>query len=131
MSRKMPGETYADFAAALREVIGKNKVRKRVLLAQLYRCLDKTTKKLVWQSPKPKTLERAVAKATKIDDPMENVAGNAEHRARMGNCAKPVPHPDGGNDWSDDGHPRNWWCWSAVWYHGDKPHSDDGWAVEL
>lgn len=74
-SRRMwPGETYADYAAVLREVVGKNRVSERVLLAQFYRCLDKTTRKLVQQKPKPKTLEKAVAKATKIDDPMENVA---------------------------------------------------------
>lgn len=33
MRRMMPGETYADFASAPREVIGKNKVSERVLLA--------------------------------------------------------------------------------------------------
>ncbi|ETI44361.1 hypothetical protein F443_10935, partial [Phytophthora nicotianae P1569] len=74
MRRMMLGETYSDFVAALREVVGKNKVSERVLLALFYRCLDKTTKKLVQQPPKPKMLERAVAKATKIDDPMDNVA---------------------------------------------------------
>lgn len=70
----MPGETYADYAAVLREVVGKNRVSERVLLAQFYRCLDKTARKLVQQKPNPKPLEKAVAKATKIDDPMENVA---------------------------------------------------------
>ncbi|GMF57863.1 unnamed protein product [Phytophthora fragariaefolia] len=34
---------------------------------------DETTRKLVRQHPKPRTLEDAVRKATKIDDPMENV----------------------------------------------------------
>ncbi|GMF53433.1 unnamed protein product [Phytophthora fragariaefolia] len=44
------------------------------LLAQFYRCLDKTTMKLVKQHPTPRTLEEAVDKATEIDDPMDNVA---------------------------------------------------------
>ncbi|KAE9323311.1 hypothetical protein PF008_g17394 [Phytophthora fragariae] len=74
MRRMMPGETHADFAAGLRGVVGRNKVSERVLLAQFYRCLDKTTKKLVKQHPKPRTLEEAVDKATEIDDPMDNVA---------------------------------------------------------
>ncbi|OWZ04037.1 hypothetical protein PHMEG_00024138 [Phytophthora megakarya] len=70
----MPGETYADFAAGLRQAAGRNHVSERVFLAQFYRCLDKTTRKLVLQRQKPKTLEKAVEKATKIDDPYENVA---------------------------------------------------------
>ncbi|EGZ06232.1 hypothetical protein PHYSODRAFT_246670 [Phytophthora sojae] len=74
MRPMMPGETYADFAAGLRDVIGPNNMHERVLLAQFYRCLDKTTRKLVQQEPKPKTLEEAVEKATEIDDPMDNVA---------------------------------------------------------
>ncbi|KAE8963516.1 hypothetical protein PR002_g29265 [Phytophthora rubi] len=74
MRRMMPGETYADFAAGLRDVVGRNRVKERVLLGQFLRCLDKTTKKLVQQRPKPKTLEAAVDKATEIDDPMDNVA---------------------------------------------------------
>ncbi|KAG2823121.1 hypothetical protein PC118_g6842 [Phytophthora cactorum] len=56
MRRMMSGETHADLAAGLRDVV------------------DKTTKKLVKQDPKPKTLEEAVDKATEIDDPMDNVA---------------------------------------------------------
>ncbi|KAE9065566.1 hypothetical protein PF006_g30441 [Phytophthora fragariae] len=74
MRRMMPGETYADFAAGLRDAVGRNRISERVLLAQFYRCLDKTTKKLVKQAPKPATLEEAVDKATDIDDPMDNVA---------------------------------------------------------
>lgn len=74
MRRMMPGETYADFAAGLRDVVGRNRVSERVLLAQFCRCLDKTTKKLVNQAPEPKTLEEAADKATEIDDPMDNVA---------------------------------------------------------
>ncbi|KAE8964045.1 hypothetical protein PF011_g28812 [Phytophthora fragariae] len=74
MRPMMPGETYADFAAGLRDVVGRNHVSERVLLAQFYRCLDKTTRKLVRQGPKPKTLEEAVDKATEIDDPMDNGA---------------------------------------------------------
>lgn len=74
MRRMLPGETYADFGAGLRDVVGRNRVSERVLLAQFFRCLDKTTRKLVKQDPKPKTLEEAVDKATEIDDPMDNVA---------------------------------------------------------
>ncbi|KAE8979273.1 hypothetical protein PR001_g24601 [Phytophthora rubi] len=74
MRRMMPGKTHADFAAGLRDVVGRNKVSERVLLAQFYRCLDKTTMTLVKQSPKPRTLEEAVDKATEIDDRMDNVA---------------------------------------------------------
>jgi len=74
MRRMMPGETHANFAAGLRDTVGRNKVSDRVLLAQFYRCLDKTTKKLVKQHPAPRTLEDAVAKATEIEDPMDNVA---------------------------------------------------------
>ncbi|POM62730.1 hypothetical protein PHPALM_28066 [Phytophthora palmivora] len=73
MRRLMLGETYADFAAGLRDVVGRNRVSERVLLAQFYGNLDKTTKKLVKQRPKPRTLEEAVEKATEIDDPMDNV----------------------------------------------------------
>ncbi|KAG3148228.1 hypothetical protein PI126_g12522 [Phytophthora idaei] len=58
--RMMPGESHADFAVGLRGVVGRNKVSERVLLAQFYRCLDKTTKKLVKQDPKPRTLEESV-----------------------------------------------------------------------
>ncbi|ETP09474.1 hypothetical protein F441_14661, partial [Phytophthora nicotianae CJ01A1] len=74
MRRMMPGETYSDFAAALRDVVGRNKVSERVLLARFFRNLDKTTKKLVKQRPKPKTLEEAVDKVNEIDNPMDNVA---------------------------------------------------------
>lgn len=72
--RMMPGETYADFAAGLRDLTGQNRISERVLLAQFYRNLDKTTRQLVRLHPKPKRLEDAVDKATKIDDPMGNVA---------------------------------------------------------
>lgn len=74
MRRMMLGETHADFAAGLRDVVGRNKVSERVLLAQFYRCLDKTTKKLVRQEPQPRTLEEAVDKAMEIHDPMDNLA---------------------------------------------------------
>ncbi|KAF1792896.1 hypothetical protein GQ600_6428 [Phytophthora cactorum] len=74
MRRMMPGETYADFGAALRDVVGRNRVRERVLLAQFYRSLDKTTKKLVRQWTEPKTLEEAADKANEIDDLVDNVA---------------------------------------------------------
>ncbi|OWY96698.1 hypothetical protein PHMEG_00032970 [Phytophthora megakarya] len=74
MRRFLPGESYADFAADLREVVGRHRVSERVVLAQFYRCLDKMTKQLVKQDPRPTTLEAAVRKANDVDDPMENVA---------------------------------------------------------
>ncbi|KAG3043029.1 hypothetical protein PC128_g24870 [Phytophthora cactorum] len=70
----MPGEIHADFSSILRDVVGRNRVSERVLLEQFYRCLDKTTKKLIQPDPKPRALEEAVDKATEIDDPMDNVA---------------------------------------------------------
>ncbi|KAG2862785.1 hypothetical protein PC113_g6005 [Phytophthora cactorum] len=70
----MPGEMYADFAAGLRDLVGRNKASERVLLAQFYRCLVKTTQKLVKQGKEPRTLEEAVDCPTEIDDPMDNVA---------------------------------------------------------
>ncbi|GMF56166.1 unnamed protein product [Phytophthora fragariaefolia] len=73
MRPMMPGETYANFAADLRVVVGRNNVSKQVLLTQFYRCLDKTTRKLVRQELMPKTLEEAVNKGTEIDDPIDNV----------------------------------------------------------
>ncbi|KAE8879327.1 hypothetical protein PF003_g36567 [Phytophthora fragariae] len=81
----MPGETYADFGAGLRSSAGRNKVRERVFVAQFIRCLDKTTRKLVLQDQKPKTLEKAIKKATKIDDPYDNVARG------MTNIGQPWP----------------------------------------
>ncbi|KAE8979379.1 hypothetical protein PR001_g24570 [Phytophthora rubi] len=69
-----PGETFADFAAGLRDLTGQNHVSERTLLAQFYRNLDKTTRMLVKQDPVPTTLEQAVDKATAIDDPIDNVA---------------------------------------------------------
>ncbi|KAE9334390.1 hypothetical protein PR003_g13546 [Phytophthora rubi] len=69
-----PGETFADFAAGLRDLTGQNHVIERTLLAQFYRTLDKTTRMLVKQDPVPMTLEQAVDKATAIDDPIDIVA---------------------------------------------------------
>ncbi|GMF33950.1 unnamed protein product [Phytophthora fragariaefolia] len=66
--RMMPGETYADFAAALRDLFGNNRIKERVLLAPFYRSLDRTTRLLVKQRPRPTTLEEAVDKATEIND---------------------------------------------------------------
>ncbi|GMF45420.1 unnamed protein product [Phytophthora fragariaefolia] len=77
--RMMPGETYADFAAALRDFCGNNRIKERVLLAQFYRSQDRTTRLLVKQRPKPTTPEEAVAKATEINDPIDNVAQGMEN----------------------------------------------------
>ncbi|KAK1939279.1 hypothetical protein P3T76_008663 [Phytophthora citrophthora] len=70
----MAGETYADFAAGLRDAADRNAVEERVFLAQFYRNLDRTTRQLVKQPPAPQTLEEAVDKATELSDPMDNVA---------------------------------------------------------
>ncbi|EGZ27787.1 hypothetical protein PHYSODRAFT_321522 [Phytophthora sojae] len=72
-------ETYADFAAALRDLCGNNRIRERMLLAQFYPSLDHTTRVLMKQRPKPTTLEEAVDKATEINDPIDNVAQGMEH----------------------------------------------------
>ncbi|KAG3074351.1 hypothetical protein PI125_g22017 [Phytophthora idaei] len=69
-----PGETFAGFAAGLRDIAGPNHVSEQTLLGQFYRNLDKTTRMLVKQEPVPTTLEQAVDKATAIDDPIDNVA---------------------------------------------------------
>lgn len=68
----MPGETYADFAAGLRDTTGRNRVEERVLLAQFYRCLSLTVRQLVKQRDL-ETLEEAVDHATEIDDTNANV----------------------------------------------------------
>ncbi|KAG3064872.1 hypothetical protein PC121_g11540 [Phytophthora cactorum] len=74
--RMHPGETCVDFAAGLRDVIGQNRVRERVLLAHLYRCFDKTTRMLVKQlDPPPATFEEGVDKATEVMR-MEGTSGN-------------------------------------------------------
>lgn len=72
--RMIPGETFVDFAAGLRDLCGQNRVSERVSLAQFYRSLEKTTRQLVKQAPRPRTLKEAVDKATEIDDPIDNVA---------------------------------------------------------
>ncbi|OWZ08710.1 hypothetical protein PHMEG_00018700 [Phytophthora megakarya] len=66
-------ESHADYAAALRKAAGGSRVSERVLMAQFYRGLDKTTRQLVKQQ-EPEHLEEAVIKATEIDDPMESLA---------------------------------------------------------
>ncbi|OWZ11417.1 hypothetical protein PHMEG_00015563 [Phytophthora megakarya] len=77
--RMVPGETYADFAAALRDLCGNNRVKERVLLEQFYRSIDQTTRALVRQyRQKIRTLEAAVEKATEISDPIYNVAQGME-----------------------------------------------------
>ncbi|KAG1696422.1 hypothetical protein DVH05_028636 [Phytophthora capsici] len=68
------GESYDDFAAGLRRAADRNRVSERVFLAQYYRNLDKTTRQLVKMEPRPKTLEEAVAKTNRIDDPADNIA---------------------------------------------------------
>lgn len=68
------GESYDDFAAGLRRAADRNRVSERVFLAQFYRNLDKTTRQLVRMEPRPRTLEEAVAKTNRIDDPADNIA---------------------------------------------------------
>jgi hypothetical protein len=71
--RMIPGETYANFAAGLRDAAGRNLVEERVLLAQFYRCLSITVGQLVRQR-NPATVEEAVDAAMEIDDTNSNVA---------------------------------------------------------
>ncbi|OWY97295.1 hypothetical protein PHMEG_00032216 [Phytophthora megakarya] len=70
---RLYGESYNDFAEGLREAADRNRVSERVFLAQYYRNLDRTTRQLVRMKPTPKTLEEAVAKTNKIDDPSDNI----------------------------------------------------------
>ncbi|KAE9038086.1 hypothetical protein PR001_g8116 [Phytophthora rubi] len=95
--RMMPGETYADFAAALRDLCGNNKIRERVLLAQFCRSLDRTTRLLIKQRPKPETLEEAVDKATEINDPIDNVAQGMEN---IGQAFVTAPEVWNGHMWA-------------------------------
>ncbi|OWZ06337.1 hypothetical protein PHMEG_00021419 [Phytophthora megakarya] len=68
----MVRESYADFAASLRDLSGVNRLN-------FYRCLDKTTRVLVRQKHVPKTLEKAADKATEISNPIDNVALGMEN----------------------------------------------------
>ncbi|GMF28778.1 unnamed protein product [Phytophthora fragariaefolia] len=77
--RMMPGETYADFPAALRDLCGNNRIKARMLQSQFYRSLDRTTRLLVMQKPRPSTLEEAVDKATEINDLFDNVEQGMEN----------------------------------------------------
>uniref|UniRef100_H3H6E0 Peptidase A2 domain-containing protein n=1 Tax=Phytophthora ramorum TaxID=164328 RepID=H3H6E0_PHYRM len=52
--------------------------------------LDKTTRQLVKQTPKPQTLEQAVDKATEIDDPIDNVAQGMQN---IGQAWATAPNP--------------------------------------
>ncbi|KAE9244115.1 hypothetical protein PF004_g5812 [Phytophthora fragariae] len=88
----MHGKTHADYAAALREVVGRNKVDEKILLAQFYRCLDKTTRLLVRDKKRPKTLEEAAELAAKIDDSQDNVAQGVQH---IGQPWPTTPNPYG------------------------------------
>ncbi|OWZ10378.1 hypothetical protein PHMEG_00016780 [Phytophthora megakarya] len=89
--RMIPGETYADFAAALRDLCGNNRIKERVLLEQFYRSIDRTTRALVKQHrPKIRTLEEAVEKATEISDPIYNVAQGMEN---IGQAFVTAPDP--------------------------------------
>ncbi|KAE9160116.1 hypothetical protein PF002_g32694, partial [Phytophthora fragariae] len=74
MSRPLlRGETYADFAAGLRDAAGQNEVQERTFLDSLYRGLSITTRQLVKLPPTPSTLSEAVKKAMMIDDSGQNV----------------------------------------------------------
>ncbi|KAE9159108.1 hypothetical protein PF004_g31658 [Phytophthora fragariae] len=74
MSRPLlRGETYADFAAGLRDAAGQNEVQERTFLDSFYRGLSITTRQLVKLPPTPSTLSEAVKKAMMIDDSGQNV----------------------------------------------------------
>ncbi|OWZ04476.1 LOW QUALITY PROTEIN: hypothetical protein PHMEG_00023613 [Phytophthora megakarya] len=70
---RLYGESYNDFAEGLQNAVDRNRVSEREFLAQYYRNLDRTTRQLVRMKPTPKTLEEAVAKTNKIDDPSDNI----------------------------------------------------------
>ncbi|KAE9312181.1 hypothetical protein PF001_g9367 [Phytophthora fragariae] len=104
----MQGETHADYAAALREVVGRNKVDDTILLAQFYRCLDKTTRLLVRDKKRPKTLEEAAELAAKSDDSQDNVAQGMQHIGQPWPTApKTAPLRHSGRR-SDDDDSRCW-----------------------
>ncbi|KAE9357902.1 hypothetical protein PR003_g1570 [Phytophthora rubi] len=74
MSRPLlRGESYADFAAGLRDAAGQNEVQERTFLDSFYRGLSITTHQLVKLPPTPSTLNEAVKKAMVIDDAGQNV----------------------------------------------------------
>ncbi|OWZ03689.1 LOW QUALITY PROTEIN: hypothetical protein PHMEG_00024533 [Phytophthora megakarya] len=80
---RLYGEPYSDFAEGLRKAADRNRISERVFLAQYYRNLDVTTRQLVRMKPTPKTLEEAVAKTNRIDDPSDNVAQGIRN---VGHC---------------------------------------------
>ncbi|KAK1941523.1 hypothetical protein P3T76_007389 [Phytophthora citrophthora] len=97
-SRKMfHGESYADFAAGLREAAERNDVEERVFLAQFYREIDRVTRQLVKQPPVPRTLEQAVRKARDLNDPLETVAPRMQNLGQTdmnGPAAVPIQLTD-------------------------------------
>ncbi|KAE9230100.1 hypothetical protein PF005_g3625 [Phytophthora fragariae] len=114
----MPGETYADFAAGLRDATGRNLVEERDLLAQFYRCLNLTVKQLVKQR-NPMTLEHAVDFATEIRrHECQRGAGDAEHWASVGGGTQSVFDSHGWYDRPDNGDSRCRWNGTAV--RGDE-----------
>ncbi|KAE9309993.1 hypothetical protein PR003_g20374 [Phytophthora rubi] len=86
----VPGETFADSTVELCDLTGLNRVCERVLLAQFYQSLEKTTRQLVKQKPKPRPLEEAVDKATEINDPIDNVAQSMHN---IGQAWATAPNP--------------------------------------
>ncbi|OWZ09828.1 LOW QUALITY PROTEIN: hypothetical protein PHMEG_00017409 [Phytophthora megakarya] len=87
----IPGETYADFVASLRDLCGNNRFTERVLLEKFYRSIYRTTRALVKQHrPKIRTVEEAVEKATEISDPIYNVAQGME---KIGQAFVTAPDP--------------------------------------
>jgi len=107
MRAMMPGETFADYAAALRKLVGRNVVGEDVLLGQFYRNLEKSMRQLVQLQPQPKTIEEAATKGnTDRRSDGERGAEHTDDRAGVGDCAEPVYDLDDGNDRSDDGDSR-------------------------
>lgn len=65
---KFGTETYMDYAAQLRQIVGRTRVRERVLLDQFYRQLRTSVSTLVQdRRPRPKTIEDAARIASRID----------------------------------------------------------------
>lgn len=61
-------EGYMTYVSQLRKLVGRNRVRERVLLDQFYRQLKPELRLLVRQQrPKPKTVEETARRASKLD----------------------------------------------------------------
>lgn len=69
------GQTFSDYAALLRRVVGNNPVTEQELVEQFINGIPDTVRPWVSTAePKPRTVEEAAALASQIHDPTQNVA---------------------------------------------------------